>query len=320
MGRVSLSAASSASARSNFFERWYIEAQKKAWEKVRESALQPRKEEQPKEPKNGRDVGLVIGRISQRTRSNVFAATVKAYPNDTKVQFVPRNREARVRGGERGKVKGFSRQSRARAIFRLRNIRAEVKWRSFITLTYPAVFPNPEQAKKHLNAFLTALRRKFPGPAYYWVAELQERGALHYHLLTDRFVPKEWLSQRWFSIVGSGDEKHLKAGTSVQRVGNSSKLSSYLVGKYLNKGTQKVFEEWVGRVWGCSRGLEAAPEVTYIQGTHQQCSRALRPMVRLLRHRKVNQHCWRWRGTSFSVYGVSPPQVERLLAAGISGV
>lgn len=264
-------------------------------------------------------LGLVIGRISQRNRGNVFSATVKAYPQDTVIKFVPRNREAPVGGGQRDKVKGFSKSSRRRGIFRLRNVRPDVKWQSFITLTYPALFPNPEQAKRHLNIFLTSLRRSYPGIEYFWVVELQGRGALHYHIVTTKFIPKKWLSNRWFQVVGSGDEKHLKAGTSVQRVRNSAKLSSYLVGKYLNKTTQKTFEEWVGRVWGCSRGLEAQPEVTALQGTHQECSRALRPMVKLLRHRmKVNKYPWRWKGTSFSLYGVAPPQAEQLLSLGIA--
>lgn len=258
--------------------------------------------------------GLVNRRISDR---DGFTGCVEVYPQDTKVRFKMLNPRSRPGGGLRGKVKGFSKQSRRNAIFTLRNKRPDVRWVAFVTLTYPAAFPEPGKVKEHLSKWLKRLRRLHPGVNYFWVLELQERGALHLHLLVDRFVPRDWLSASWYEVVGSGDELHLKAGTSVDRVRNRNKLTSYLCGKYLNKEAQKNFTDWVGRVWGCSRGLLAEPERTPMGGSFRDMARALRPLRRFVKSR---HRPWRWKGGGFTVYGITPHGVERLLSSGIASV
>ena len=63
-------------------------------------------------------------------------------------------------------------------------------------------------------------------------------------------MPKEELSKEWYRIVGSGDPKHLRAGTRVERIKRSA--ISY-VAKYAQKNEQKQVPEGfqnVGRFWG----------------------------------------------------------------------
>lgn len=263
--------------------------------------------------------GLVNRRISDRIRRERgdFTGCVEVYPSDTKVRFKMLNPESRPGGGLRGVVKGFSKQSRRNAIFTLRNKRPTVRWVAFVTLTYPKVFPEPLEVKQHLSKWLKRLRRLHPGVNYFWVLELQERGALHFHLLVDRFVPKDWLSNSWFEVARSGDELHLKAGTSVQPVRHRNKITSYLCGRYLSKGAQKSFAEWVGRIWGCSRGLLAEPARTPLGGSFRDMARALRPLRRFVKSR---YRPWRWKGGGFTVYGITPHGVERLLSAGVASV
>jgi hypothetical protein len=99
------------------------------------------------------------------------------------------------------------------------------------------------------------LRRK--DIKFTWVLEFQSRGAPHYHLIVSDFIHKYDLSQVWYRIVGSEDEKHLKAGTKIEAIKSKAHLCGYL-SNYINKLDQKTpptgFEN-VGRFWGASRNL-----------------------------------------------------------------
>ncbi len=72
---------------------------------------------------------------------------------------------------------------------------------SMITLTYPFQFPNDMASKKHLDNFIKRIKRQFPAFMYVWVAEKQDRGAIHYHILTPNYIPKELINEAWSEIV-----------------------------------------------------------------------------------------------------------------------
>ena len=98
---------------------------------------------------------------------------------------------------------------------------------AMVTLTYPgdwrAVVPRPDVLKRHLDAFAKRWRRAFGQPlSAVWVREFQRRGAPHVHMLA--VVPPftetgdtatAWVSRAWYGVVGSGDERHLRAGTGI---------------------------------------------------------------------------------------------------------
>ena len=67
------------------------------------------------------------------------------------------------------------------------------------------------------------------------------------------------LAERWYNIVGSGDEKHLRAGTGIEFIKSKDQLYGYL-SNYVKKLDQKTppagFEN-VGRFWGASRSIVA---------------------------------------------------------------
>jgi hypothetical protein len=128
----------------------------------------------------------------------------------------------------------------------------------FITLTYPKAFPcDGKETKKHLNAFLQFLQRR--GIKCIWVLEFQRRGAPHIHIIASDCIPKAELAERWYSIVGSGDERHLRAGTQIDFIKTKEQIYGYL-SNYVKKLEQKRppegFEN-VGRFWGASRCIVA---------------------------------------------------------------
>lgn len=150
----------------------------------------------------------------------------------------------------------------------------------FITLTYPADYPtNYRIYKEHLRVFGIYLQRAYPRASFVWRLEFQKRGAPHYHLLAYN-VPmsgkklysfRAWIAQTWYEIVASGDEKHLHAGTSSERMRSWRQVARYVsksVAKVspsmdaavpgggvacasaeLSKDTQATME-FVGRWWG----------------------------------------------------------------------
>lgn len=196
----------------------------------------------------------------------------------------PEDLAERLEGARRGTIEYLSNESRRRLALLAGN--CSVDFLSFLTLTYPAEFPcDGTIVKTHLHAVLAALRRKCPGVQYLWFLEFQARGAPHFHFFLDQALPEplsemsrrsartnkvvfvhwpwqNWISRRWFEIVGSGDDKHLAAGAAWERVEKSDGCARY-VAKEAYKTFQKVVPENyqnVGRFWGCSKGVKLVEE------------------------------------------------------------
>ena len=135
-----------------------------------------------------------------------------------------------------------------------------------------------------------------------WVLEFQQRGAPHFHVLTSDYVPKVELSRVWFRIVGSGDEKHLQAGTKIQTIKSKKHLYSYL-SSYINKLQQKSAPaeyESVGRFWGASRNLlvfELYQKISHFY----KLSRGIKLFRRWYKaHLRQFGIKWKWRGLGFT--------------------
>jgi hypothetical protein len=158
----------------------------------------------------------------------------------------------------RGKVNGLSPRAGRRLRWAIENTpELTAPGALFICLTYPSVWPkNGRQVKRDLNTFGKRCRRA--GAIFAWALEYQTRGAPHFHLLArfpisgELVQVREWVASNWFEVVGSGDEKHLRAGTSVELVKNAE-CAGWYISNYLGKEYQKTVPEGVtlpGRMWG----------------------------------------------------------------------
>jgi len=156
--------------------------------------------------------------------------------------------------GKRNEVMEFSRKSRERLAFVANNTQAEFV--VMVTLTYPLHFPSDgAEVKSHLNRFLTWCRRNGIVD-YLWFIEFQRRGAPHFHVLVDGYLNKTAVAEEWFAIVGSGDSRHLAAGTRVEWLRSKDGGARYAA-KYAYKMEQKTVPSDyrnVGRFWGHSKG------------------------------------------------------------------
>ena len=180
--------------------------------------------------------------------------------------------QAPSQGAKRGKVYEFSKRSRLRLAFVAANVKPGL-FKSMITLTYPSDFPaHGTRCKAHLAALLQWLRDNELARHYLWFLEFQARGAPHFHIMVDGRASakrRSMLSAQWYRVVGSEDQRHLRAGTNWRNARDDEPvgLQKYAV-KYAQKAQQKNVPEGFqdcGRFWGTSRGLPGLDETqTYI--------------------------------------------------------
>lgn len=193
-----------------------------------------------------------------------------------------------VGGGVRGAVRGFSKESRRRMLQWLQTIdRERAGFPLFVTLTYPRQWPGDTRRwKRDLSVWLARLKRALPDAWAVWKLEPQMRGAPHYHLLVFGVdsLPKEWLSRTWYEVVGSGDERHPRAGTQVQRVESWRGVTAYAA-KYLAKelgALPPMWQQGVGRWWGVHRRSRAPREAMDVGLTDAVFCRIRRVLRRYL--------------------------------------
>lgn len=116
---------------------------------------------------------------------------------------------------------------------------------NFITLTLPAHQQHSDQeiTSRCLKNFLDVLRKNLKLENYIWRAEAQANGNIHFHLVTDIFVPYNDLRKWWnqsVELLGYVTEfekkwKHKNPNSvDVHSVKHVSRLSSYL-SKYMAK-------------------------------------------------------------------------------------
>lgn len=163
-------------------------------------------------------------------------------------------------GGERGAITQLSKASLRRMCFVAQNTTA--KFQMMTTLTYPKEFPTDgREVKRHFYKWLKWSKKHCEVDTYFWALEFQGRGAPHFHIFTPFSLlmrSKLACSREWYEIVGSGDEKHLKAGTRIEALRKQDSVGRYAA-KYASKTYQKAVPpdyQNVGRFWGNSYNVK----------------------------------------------------------------
>lgn len=220
----------------------------------------------------------------------------------------------RVGGGLRGKITGFSKNSRRRLLYTMGKIlRSMMPY--MITLTYPAEFPAEGVVwKNQMRSWWQRLKRRYPKVGGVWKLEPQKRGAPHFHLLVwglER-VPllalRAFVSRSWYEVVASGDIKHLAAGTRVEGIRSQSGVMRY-AGKYMGKLEETEVEGWrePGRFWGV-KGAESIPWADLVSYPV-----SMRQAVKLLRLIRRAMHCRRGNLPGLTMLSNNPDYWEERL-------
>lgn len=206
----------------------------------------------------------------------------------------------RLEGAVRGDIEWLSARSRKRLALTAGN--CGIPFKSFVTVTYPRAFPcDGRTVKKHLHSLLAGLRRKCPGVSYLWFLEFQRRGAPHIHLFLSTPLPAplsslaraggrarktcltylpwhDWLGELWYGIVGSGDERHRRAGAGWEVIEKPDGAARYVAKESYKTFQKKVPSEFsnVGRFWGTSRDVRVG-DGTFIPATPDQMRKIFPP-------------------------------------------
>jgi len=173
------------------------------------------------------------------------------------------------RGGIRGVVSGFSRQSRKNMI-ELMNKQRDGIPKTFITLTYADEYlwnedkrriASPAQWKNDIEKLRKRIERKYPDMKGLWRLELKNRLsgenkgliAPHFHLLLWDVLESDietWIQSAWYEIVDTKLDKHYKHGTHTSTV-KSERHAMFYVSKYIAKMEDSFLDMYqVGRRWG----------------------------------------------------------------------
>jgi len=162
---------------------------------------------------------------------------------------------------KRGTVRFFSKASRRRLIEAMARLDVSHARTVFLTLTFHSV-PTPHEAKRAFKAFSMRFRRKFPEASAFWRMEPQERGAIHFHLLT--FGMPYWSQKQiqyaWECCTGEdrsivhvkllrGGKKQAMAYVS-KYIAKNSPVPTSLDNAAYSHGEGEATEEDPGRFWG----------------------------------------------------------------------
>lgn len=241
-------------------------------------------------------------------------------------------------GARRGEVRPWTKASRRRfrsALHRVQWERHSSAW-CVATLTLPGadveICMDGLRVRSWRRTFLMRLYRRHLAPGYVWKLEFQRRGAAHLAIAysvtggVDLEAERAWVARVWWEIVGSGSERHLRAGTSVEKVRSLRALSTYLIGEFV-KGKSKEYQHVVprtyknvGRWWGFSRGL-VEPWSVWRHDERQAYAvrRVLARCVRSQKGRRVVRRALRRRTGRIEVY-LQPESVGLVVGWQLQGM
>lgn len=140
---------------------------------------------------------------------------------------------------------------------------------SMITLTYSCKeIVDYQDSIRHLEYFLRWLTRTAGAKMYVWRLEIQKRGQIHYHIITDPFIRWNLIRDKWNYI-------QRKAGlilrgmdynsTDVTSAISISDVSAYCA-KYMCKSDislDKYTGSPIKKFWGCSQNLQGVKRPTF---------------------------------------------------------
>jgi hypothetical protein len=193
---------------------------------------------------------LVDGEILEK-KNPKKQLTIKGY-SKTNEEDEKKSKEARIYKLNKSKVR-----KKCHALCRLEKSK---KFSAFYSISFPCGLSD-EVAYRIFNTWLTRCRKKSNLQTYLWVAERQTNWTIHFHLLTNDFMPIREVNSYMASCLLTEKNKGLDVlktakiemynGVDVKRVDkNRASLVSYLT-KYITKNNI----EFHRLPWHCSRDV-----------------------------------------------------------------
>ena len=213
--------------------------------------------------KNASPVGLSCYAQSHRVGLDHYIEVSEFINGETKIKYKQSfNSQSKPPTREVGKEivqHGLNVKAKSKIKFAgrmIQYINQEVKGRSgkasFVTLTFGKRVPTHKEAKRLLDIFLKRMRRYFGfNIEYVWVAELQKRGAIHFHILLSEYLPKQWLNNAWNEIANNWTKSAYGETQKLLPNVKGVLLAGSYITKYISKEQNKIH----GNLYGISSSL-----------------------------------------------------------------
>lgn len=156
-------------------------------------------------------------------------------------------------------------------------VKKSKKFAAFYSLSFP-VGIEENDAYTVFNYWLTHCRKHLGLKSYLWVAERQKNGTIHYHLITNDYMPIKSANGQLRIILNNYSQKHNKKWQNIKNYNGldvdniyypkarnkgrgyrrlSNKDATRKVSCYLTKYITKNLEEFTRLAWHCSRSVSA---------------------------------------------------------------
>jgi len=133
----------------------------------------------------------------------------------------------------------------------------------FVTLTLPyeQFHSDYDIKRKILVPYIQELIKYYNVRYYFWRAEAQKNGNIHFHLIIDSYIHKDIITDTWnralnkLNYIDAFESKHghrKPPSTQIQSIAQNSNIISYII-KYSTKHEEGRII--LGRIWGCSDEL-----------------------------------------------------------------
>lgn len=136
----------------------------------------------------------------------------------------------------------------------------KVKWKiNMLTFTFHENMQDDKLARALLSMWIDMAKLRFGLHSYVWKAEPQQRGAIHFHLIADVYIPHKELRYTWNRLLRKHGLNNINDNsTDVHAIINVENLIGYLAEYMCNDSKHEGRREIKGKLWGCSHGLSQA--------------------------------------------------------------
>lgn len=138
-----------------------------------------------------------------------------------------------------------------------------------LTLSQKTDLTHQEIKRQLLQQFIKTIRYNEPVKEFFWKAELQKNGNLHFHLVFDHYIDKKTIQHTWNSLqrkkglTQEYERKYHKTeppSTHVKSIQDMDRAISYVM-KYVSKNENK--EPIQGNIYRFSKGLTELTPFTF---------------------------------------------------------
>jgi hypothetical protein len=184
-------------------------------------------------------------------------------------------------GGTKGKVVGMSKKSQSALMHFINSV--EFRKAVFVTLTYRYNQQDNKRAYGDLRAWHKRLCYEFGDFCIVWKAELQERGAYHYHVFAldpPASLKKDGFRDAWLQTTRQdGDTACRRYGCHTKTIDTLEQDDAGVIISYLAKYTAKEGASTSGKAWGILGRRFARQEAHTFDGDKESTGRVMDSLV-----------------------------------------